>query len=220
MKVFVSWSGGKDCSLSLYRFKQQYPDAEIVAILNMNRATTQNAHRFSGDLLQAQADAMGIRLYRETVEEGNEYLFHYKRAINALKEEGVEYGVFGDIYLESHRTWIDAQCEALGIKPIYPLWECDVHDLYKEFIEAGFITKVIAVRNDHKFASLLSQNLTMEIHEQMLEHEGFDVCGENGEFHTFVLDGPLFSHPVAYEVVGEYKDAKIHALELDIPRSK
>ncbi|MFI3303652.1 MAG: hypothetical protein SNG45_07370 [Rikenellaceae bacterium] len=194
------------------------PDAEIVSLLNMNRATTQNAHRLTGELLQAQADAMNVRLTRETIEEGNEYTFHFQRAVNRLKEEGVEYGVFGDIFLETHLNWITAQCKELGITPIFPLLNIDVHDLYHEFIELGFVAKVVSVKNDHKYASLLSQTLTMETYKNMLEHHGFDVCGENGEYHSFVVDGPNFSHPVEYSVVGEYRDAKLHALELDIKR--
>ncbi|MFI3278326.1 MAG: diphthine--ammonia ligase [Rikenellaceae bacterium] len=218
MKVFVSWSGGKDCSLALYKFKKSNPDAEIVALLNMNRATTQNAHRLTGDLVKSQADAMGVKLHRETVGTEHDYTYYFQKAVKALKEQGAEYGVFGDIYLETHLNWITKQCEELGIKPIFPLLNIDVHDLYNDFIEAGFVAKVVSVKNDHKFAALLSQNLSMEIYHQMLEHEGFDVCGENGEYHSFVIDGPTFQHPVEYAVVGEYKDEKLHALELDIPR--
>ncbi|MFI3281946.1 MAG: diphthine--ammonia ligase [Rikenellaceae bacterium] len=217
MKVFVSWSGGKDCSLALHKFKVSNPEAEIVTLLNMNRATTQNAHRLTGDLLQAQADAMGVRLTRETIEDGNEYTFHFQRVINRLKEEdGVEYGVFGDIFLQTHLDWITAQCEELGIKPIFPLLNIDVHDLYREFIDLGFVAKVVSVKNDHKYASLLGEYLSMQTYNNMLEHHGFDVCGENGEYHSFVVDGPTFSHRVAYRIVSEYKDQKLHALDLDI----
>ncbi len=194
------------------------PDAEIVSLLNMNRATTQNAHRLTGDLLQAQADAMGVRLTRETIEEGHDYTFFFQRAVNRLKEEGVEYGVFGDIFLETHLNWITAQCKELGITPIFPLLNIDVHDLYHEFIELGFVAKVVSVKNDHKYSTLLGEYLSMETYKNMLEHHGFDVCGENGEYHSFVVDGPNFSHKVEYSVVGEYQDAKLHALELDIAR--
>ncbi len=218
MKVFVSWSGGKDCSLALHKFRVSNPDAEIVTLLNMNRATTQNAHRLTGDLLQAQADAMGVRLTRETIEQGNEYTFHFQRVVNKLKEEGVEYGVFGDIFLETHLTWIKDQCAQLGITPIFPLLNIDVHDLYHEFIDLGYVAKVVSVKNDHKYASLLSKYLTMNTYRTMLEHHGFDVCGENGEYHSFVIDGPNFSRAVEYRIVGEYQDAKLHALELDAAR--
>lgn len=215
MKVFVSWSGGKDCTFSLYKFLQSSTD-EVYCLLNMNRATTQNAHRVSGELLQAQADSLGINLVRETIEEGNDYIYHFDRVVNSLKEQGVECGVFGDIYLDTHRDWIEAQCERLGIKPIFPIWGMDVHDIYTQFVEAGFDAKVIAVRNDPKYMPMLRRSLGMELHREMLEHENFDVCGENGEYHSFVVDGPLFSNRVEYREVSEYSDSKIFSLDLDL----
>lgn len=219
MKVFVSWSGGKDCSFALYKYKEQNPDAEIVTLLNMNREATQNAHRVTEDLLCAQAEAMGCTLTRETVDPDKEYAYSFQKAIKKLKEEhGVEYGVFGDLYLETHLVWIREQCALLGITPIFPLLNIDVHDLYKEFVGVGFKSRVVAVKLTNPLQSLLGQDLNMDNYAQMTQIEGFDVCGENGEYHSFVYDGPTFNHPVKMVVTSEYTSAKHNGYYLDVER--
>ncbi len=219
MKAFVSWSGGKDCSFALYKHMEQNPQTQIVTLLNMNRIETQNAHRVTEELLDAQAAAMGYTLTRETVDAEKEYAYSFQKAINKLKEEyGVEYGIFGDLYLEPHLTWIREQCALLGITPIFPLLNIDVHDLYKEFVAVGFKSKVVAVKLTHPLQSLLGQDLNMENYEEMIRIEGFDVCGENGEFHSFVYDGPTFKEAVKLVVTSEYTSAKHHGYYLDVEK--
>ncbi len=218
MKKFVSWSGGKDCTLALYKFLQSGGDG-VGCLLNMARCNPRSGHRVSDALFHAQAEAMGLPLIREHVSPDNEYIYHFDKAINALKEQGYEAGIFGDLYLESHRVWIDAQCERLGITPIYPLWGIDVHELYRDFVEAGFKSKIIAVQLNEEYRELLGEDLSMEIHQKMLTFgESYDVCGENGEFHTFVHDGPLFSSPLDIEVVGSYEHERLRGIELDIKK--
>ncbi len=220
MKAFVSWSGGKDCSFALYKHLESNPDTEIVTLLNMNRIETQNAHRVSEKLLQSQADAMGMTLRRETVDGSREYAYSFQKAIRRLiDEEGVECGIFGDLYLEPHLTWIREQCALLGITPIFPLLNIDVHDLYKEFVAVGFKSRVVAVKLTHPLQSLLGQDLNMDNYEEMIRIEGFDVCGENGEFHSFVYDGPNFKHPVKLIVESEYTSAKHHGYYMGVEKS-
>lgn len=216
MKTFVSWSGGKDCTFALYKYLQQGGDTPG-CLLNMNRCNPRSGHRVSDALFRAQANALGLPLVREQVKPENPYLYHFDKAINELKEQGYEAGIFGDIYLESHRVWIDEQCARLGITPIYPLWEMDVHTIFGEFVEAGFKSKIIAVLLNEEYRELLGKDLSMEVHQKMLTYgEGYDVCGENGEFHTFVHDGPLFSAPLNIEVVDSYQNERLRGIALDL----
>ncbi len=218
MKKFVSWSGGKDCTFALYKFLQSGGDG-VGCLLNMARCNPRSGHRVSEELFYAQAEAMGLPLVREYVKPENEYIHHFDKAINQLKEQGYEAGIFGDIYLMPHRVWIDEQCERLGITPIYPLWDIDVHDIYREFVEAGFSSKIIAVLLDEKYRELLGEDLTMDIHQKMLSYgSSYDVCGENGEFHSFTYGGPLFNAPLDFEVVRSYENEKLRGIELDIKR--
>lgn len=195
------------------------PETEIVTLLNMNRIATQNAHRATEELLHAQAEAMGYTLTREIVDGEREYAYSFQKAIRRLiDEEGVECGIFGDLYLEPHLNWIREQCELMGIKAIFPLLNIDVHDLYKEFVAVGFKSRVVAVKLTHSLQSLLGQDLNMENYEEMIKIDGFDVCGENGEFHSFVYDGPTFKQPVKLVMKEEYTSAKHHGFFIDVEK--
>lgn len=217
MKVFVSWSGGKDCTFALYQYLKTHSIDTIECLINMQRSTTQNAHRLSEELIFAQAEAMGIKLIRERLEPGNSYAHHFERVVSELRDQrGVEYGVFGDIYLQVHRDWIEEECRKLKITPIFPIWDMDVHDIYEQFVEAGFKAKVISVQKNDDYEPMLGEYLSMELLEKMKSFSNFDVCGELGEYHSFVMDGPLFKHPVEYRVVEEFVGEKIHALQLDV----
>ena len=218
MKKFVSWSGGKDCSFALYKYLQSGGD-NVGCLLNMNRCNPNSGHRVSDELFHAQANAMGLPLIRERVDPANSYIYHFEKAINELKEQGYEAGIFGDLYLESHKVWIDAQCKRLGITPIYPLWNVDVHDIFREFVEVGFKSKIIAVQLKDEYRELLGEDLSMDIYKKMVGFgESYDVCGENGEFHTFVHNGPLFSKPLEIEIVDSYQNEKLRGITLDLKK--
>ena len=209
---FISWSGGKDCSFALYKYTQTgVSDARC--LLNMVRNTPLSGHQVSESLLQAQAQRMGLDLVRERVSPNNSYLYHFDRIINILKEQGYNGGIFGDIYLEAHRNWIEKQCERLGIEPIFPLWGMPVEEIYTEFVRSGFVAKIIGVSKSYK--QLLGEHLTMELYEKLLTLPDFDVCGENGEYHTFVSDSPLYTEAIPYRVSEAYENEKLLGLRLD-----
>ena len=210
---FVSWSGGKDCSFALYKYLQSGAD-DVRCLLNMDRNNPRSGHQVSHALFEAQANNMGLELVREKVNTDKGYLYHFDRAILALKEKGYDGGVFGDLYLQVHREWIEAQCDRLGIEAIFPLWEMSVHDIYKEVVDSGFVTKIIGVAKPYK--ELLGLNLTAELYPKLLAYDNFDVCGENGEYHSFVLNSPLYKKEINYKVVDHYENEKLFGLSLDI----
>ena len=214
MKAFVSWSTGKDCSYALHKFIETYGRECAVSLLHMKRAVS--AHRVSEELIYAQAEAMGMELVVENVNTDLGYSYHFRKALASYKDRGVEYGVFGDIYLETHREWIVRECEACGIKPIFPLWDMDVKKIYLDFLECGFTATIIAIRNNVCPKEFLGETLTKELYEQMSLIEGFDVCGENGEFHTFVSNGPTFIKALDFKIVNEYADDKNTSLIIDL----
>ncbi|MTM62159.1 ATP-binding protein, partial [Turicibacter sanguinis] len=130
---------------------------------------------------------------------GDNYKETFEEALGKAKEQGAEACVFGDIDLEAHRTWCTDRCEAVGLEVVFPLWLEDREVLTHEFIDLGFTTVLKNVKLECLGEEFLGKVLTKELVEK-IKATGSDACGENGEYHSFVYDGPLFSYPVSFEV--------------------
>jgi diphthine-ammonia ligase len=198
MKAFVSWSGGKDCMLALHRFLKE-PQNEVVSLVNMCDADSNlsRSHGLTQSIIAQQAACMGLRLTQKTTDRTN-YEARFKEVIEQLKTEGVTAGVFGDIYLNEHRTWIERVCNELQIQPIFPIWTNDTPGLLNEFIEAGFKALTVSVHVDKLPQSWAGRPLDRAFYNEITAMPGIDPCAELGEYHTFVYDGPLFKSPVAF----------------------
>ncbi|HEY4785495.1 MAG TPA: diphthine--ammonia ligase [Bacteroidales bacterium] len=198
MRLFTSWSGGKDCTLALYRILQDNKH-EVTHILNM--CDTDNSHSRSHGmpkhLIAQQAASLGIEIL-QPVSDFKNYETIFKETIKTLKEKGVAGGVFGDIYLQVHRDWIERVCAEMEIQPFFPLWENNTTDLLKEFINDGFKTIVVSVNSKSLPQSWLGREINEKFIADILKLEGIDPCAENGEYHSFVYDGPIFKKPVTF----------------------
>ncbi|OQX06416.1 MAG: hypothetical protein BWK73_30950, partial [Thiothrix lacustris] len=174
------------------------------ALLTMLEAdgSRSRAHALRPEVLQQQAAAMGLPLIMPSVTwEG--YRSVYVQALSEAKAQGAEALISGDIDLQAHRDWLEEVGEEVGLNVLFPLWE-DTHSaLLEEFHAVGFTTHIIAVKLGVLDESWLGRKLDVQaMHE--LEAIGVDVCGEGGEFHTFVTDGPLFSHPLNIRALGSF----------------
>ncbi len=196
MKVFSSWSGGKDCMLALYRTRLD-GEHDVACLVNMcDRYTAYSrSHGQKKELLARQATAMNIRLLQKETTR-REYEQDFKSVMRELKSEGFEGGVFGDIYLREHRVWIERVCQEAGIEPIFPLWDNSTTELASEFIASGFKTLLVSVHSRYLPEEFIGKLYDQELVARLVSMPGIDVCAENGEFHTFVFDGPLFTRPV------------------------
>jgi uncharacterized protein (TIGR00290 family) len=188
----------------------------VIGLLNMCSADGERSgsHRLNRRLIQLQAEAMHIPLIQQPIEEGG-YERSFKKAIAGLKEQGVDSGVFGDIYLQEHRNWIERVCRETGIIPAFPLWKKDTTELMCSFIAEGFKTIVVTVRKKKLPGTFLGRQIDDIFLSDIKTVSGADPCGENGEYHTFVFDGPLFSHAVPFSEKGRYEDDKHWFLEID-----
>lgn len=215
MNVFFSWSGGKDCMLALHRTLQN-GEHRLLALLNMCDRDTNfsRSHGLKKELLQRQAEAMNVRLVQRGTSRG-ESERDFKLAIAELKKEGLEAGVFGDIYLMEHRSWIERVCSEMGIQAIFPLWGDSTDLLATELVDAGFEPLVVSVHADHLEQNFLGRTFNHEMVNDLQQLDGIDICAENGEFHSFVVNGPVFKHPVAYEKGEVYFKDKHWFLELN-----
>lgn len=192
MQVISSWSGGKDSCLALY--KAPLEGHKVKYLLNFISKEYKRCcfHGVEARLIDLQAKALGIPLIQREVSRGmEEYEKEFKSAVLELKNNGVEGMVFGDVYLDEHKTWVERVCGELGIKPIEPLWNTPAEKVVEEFVNYGFKAIVVSAKAelfDKDFVGrLVNKNFIKELIKKKI-----CPCGENGEFHTFVTDGPIF----------------------------
>lgn len=202
MKAFVSWSGGKETSLSCYKIMQNQ-DVKVAYLLNMisEDGKYSRSHGIGSDLLRAQAEAIGIPIFQRKAT-WKTYEEEFKRAISDLEKDGIEAGVFGDIDLQEHRDWVERACKDMGIKPILPLWKEERGKLLEEFIQAGFKAVVVATNGDFLGEEWLGREIDEKFVEYLKALGNIDLCGERGEYHTFVYDGPIFKKSVKF-IIGK-----------------
>jgi len=197
MKVIASWSGGKDSCFACYQaLAEGYEVSHLVNFISREFRRV-SFHGTRGHLISRQAQAIGIPLVQYTVP-SNMSLYEqtFKKAVSILKRHGVEGMVFGDIYLQEHRDWIVRVCGELGIAPLLPLWGMALERVLSSFIETGFEAVVISAKADIFDEKWLGRRIDpsflFDLKKKLGQGKEFDVCGEHGEYHTFVVDGPLF----------------------------
>jgi uncharacterized protein (TIGR00290 family) len=200
-KIIVGWSGGKDASQAVYELKRQ-DEVEIVSLLT---TVTEGFDRISmhgvrRTLLAAQAQATGFALEEVLIPQNctNEiYEERMRHSLEKFQKEGVSAAAFGDLFLEDVRAYREERMGRIGMKCRFPLWGKPTRELARRFIDLGF--RAIAVCVD---TQVLSREFAgREYDESFLRDLPADVdpCAENGEFHTFAYDGPIFSKPVPVE---------------------
>ncbi len=206
-KAFCSWSGGKDSCLALSRAIES--GYEITHLLTMFDETglRSRSHSVSHEVMQAQADALGLQLIMPSASWQN-YETVFVEELKKLKAQNVDRAIFGDIDLQAHRDWEEKVCAAAEIEAVLPLWNGNRLDLVDEFFRRGFRSVVICV--NERF--LPKEFCGRVFDEQFIKDlpEGVDACGENGEFHTFVYDGKLFKNPVPYKIEEIYPHAPVY----------
>lgn len=196
--VLVSWSGGKDSCLALAEIRRTRNVAALLTTItrDFDRISMHGVRRI---LLERQAESLGVPLHEVFISEGAGNDEYEQKTIAALEEfraHGVDSVVFGDLFLEDIRAYREKLLSRLGMKGLYPVWGRDTSRLIREFLARGFKTAVVCVDP----TKLPREFVGRVIDEQFLsELPGkVDPCGENGEFHTFVFDGPGFRVPVPF----------------------
>jgi uncharacterized protein (TIGR00290 family) len=193
-KIIFSWSGGKDSALGLYKILQS-PRYEVSALLVTITEDYQriSMHGVRRTLLTEQADALGLPLVEVPIPRNasNEvYENNMQRILSELQNDGVSAVAFGDIFLEDLRQYREKNLAQIGLKGIFPLWRGGTRSLALELIELGF--KAITTCVD---TSVLGKEFVGRLFDKAFLHQlpaGIDCCGENGEFHSFVFEGPIF----------------------------
>jgi uncharacterized protein (TIGR00290 family) len=204
IKTYFNWSTGKDSALALYHLLQDksYSVEHLLTSVNAIHDRV-SMHGLRRELLAQQIDSLGIPAGTiELPEEPSmkEYEAKMIAALSALKEKGFECAAFGDIFLEDLKKYREDQLSKMKIRTVFPLWKKDTGALLHEFIELGFKAIVVCVNSnllDPSFAGrLIDESFIRDL------PRGVDPCGENGEFHTFCFDGPIFKYSIPF-LVGE-----------------
>ena len=197
-KAFFSWSGGKDSMLALHRALEAGDDVQALLAMFDETGERSRSHALPPHLLQAQADALGIPLVmRHATWQSYEAVF--TEQLRAFADQGITRGLFGDIDLQPHRDWEEKVCAAAGLEAVLPLWQTPRRTLVDELLGLGYRARVVTVDARFLDASFCGREFDAGFIADL--PDGVDACGENGEFHTFVFDGPHFARPVAHEVV-------------------
>lgn len=213
MRCICSWSGGKDSALALQRAIES--GATPVALLTMFDETTERtrSHGLSRSVIEAQADAIGLPLVTASATWAA-YTDAFASELTRLAAQA-DMCVFGDIDIPAHRQWCEQVCARAGLSAHHPLWQNPRRALLDEFLARGFSATIVVVRNEQLGRTFLGRALDEAlIHD--LEAQGVDTCGENGEYHTVVTNGPLFSVPLRLQAKGEVTVADCTALQVDL----
>ncbi|WP_409252285.1 ATP-binding protein [Bacillus sp. SCS-153A] len=200
-KICLSWSGGRDSMVMLDRLAAS-PDWKPAALLTTLAEEEERVmmHDTPLSLLKKQAEALSLPLLPVMMKQGpsnKEYEARMRTALDSLYEQGVETVAFGDIFLADIKAYREEQMKATSLQPVFPLWGNTTSNLSREFIEKGYKAVLVCIDSSQLDPSFLGR----EYDEELLQDlpDGVDPCGENGEFHTFVYDGPLFGRAVPFE---------------------
>ncbi|HCG77045.1 TPA: diphthine--ammonia ligase, partial [bacterium] len=152
------------------------------------------SHGLSSKLIRLQSEALNIPLLQQRCG-WTTYEREFKKAVLKLKKKGIEAGVFGDIDFQEHRDWVERVCREVGIKAELPLWSKGRKELLEEFILAGFEAIIVAVKAEVLGKDWLGKKIDKNLVRE-LEKKKIDLCGESGEYHTFVINGPIFKRRI------------------------
>ncbi len=201
-RAIFNWSGGKDSAMALYQIQkqQEFDIRYLMTSVNANSERI-SMHGVRNELLEAQALSLGISLKKLFLPESSEmdvYEKHLFEIMNQFKKEAIDYSIFGDIFLEDLKNYREKQLQKVDMQAVFPLWNKDTTYLIEQFIDLGFKTILTAV-DESKLPKEFAGRI---IDKEFLKDLPIDVdpCGENGEFHTFVFDGPNFNNRISFEI--------------------
>jgi uncharacterized protein (TIGR00290 family) len=199
-KVIFNWSGGKDSAMALHKLLQA-PDYEIMCLLTSISEPYQriSMHGVRTALLETQAQHIGLPLVKMEIPEMpsmEDYERVMRETMDQLVDQGADYAAFGDIFLEDLRAYREQKLEQIGLKALFPLWKQPTDKLIRDFIDMGFKTIVTCVNEQYLDKSFAGRVIDHDFLKDLPAN--VDPCGENGEFHTFVFEGPIFRQPVAF----------------------
>jgi uncharacterized protein (TIGR00290 family) len=194
MSYAASWSGGKDACFACYKaINNGYNISHLVNFISEDQRRVRS-HGIDPEIIKLQAEAIGIPLLqRATSRKGYEEAL--KEVLGTLIPSKVKGMIFGDIYLQEHKDWVERVCGELGIEAVEPLWGRDTEKILLDFMDAGFEAIVVSAKLNLIDKEWIGHKVDREFLSYLKENN-LDACGEHGEYHTFVTNGPIFKKKV------------------------
>lgn len=201
-QVLLSWSSGKDSAWTLHLLRQR-PDLQVAALLTtFNSAANRVAmHAVRRALVDTQAERTGIPLWAVDLPwpcSNVDYEERMRAVCERARAEGITAVAFGDLFLEDIRDYRVRQLQGTGLEPLFPVWQIPTAQLGRDMIAAGLKAKLTCVDPSKLEKSFAGRDYDQHLLEAL--PPGIDPCGENGEFHTFVYDAPVFSGPISVQM--------------------
>jgi uncharacterized protein (TIGR00290 family) len=211
-KAYMNWSGGKDSSLCLHYILQDARYSVDCLLTSVNAAHNRiSMHGVRRELLEQQAEAIGLPLQTIELPEQpgmQEYENAMLEKVSQLKQNGYTHAVFGDIFLEDLKRYREEKLQTVDMQAVFPLWKISTKQLMDDFLRLGFKAIIVCVNEkflDKSFCGrLIDESFVRDLPANV------DVCGENGEYHSYVFDGPVFKHAVPF-IKGEIVERRYAA---------
>ncbi|MHB8509749.1 MAG: Dph6-related ATP pyrophosphatase [Candidatus Dormibacteria bacterium] len=202
--TLLAWSSGKDSAHALHVLRQ-LPGYEVVALVTTVDADSGATamHAISAELLGLQVSAVGLPLWTVPVPwpcANDDYEAAMRGVNRRASAEGIRHIAYGDLFLQDIRSYREEMLRGSGITPVFPIWRRDTDVLAREMIDSGLRATIACVDPARVPAGMAGREFDSDLVRDL--PRGCDPCGENGEFHTFAWDGPVFSHPVPITTAG------------------
>lgn len=196
LTAISSWSGGKDSCLACYKAIQK--GYEVKYLLNFISGDSKRGcfHGIESGLMKLQSELIGIPLVqKEVTADMKKYEEEFIEAVTGLRGQEIKNMVFGDIFLLDQINWVERVCKDIGIIPVEPLWNNKPENIVEEFVDLGFKAIIVSCQADKLDRNFIGREVNKDLIKE-LRSRNVCPCGENGEFHTFVVDGPIFKRKI------------------------
>ncbi len=193
-KFAMSYSCGKDSTLALHKMLKQGNEAVALIVVFNDNANRSFFHGADKSLLEKYEEALGIPMIIAH-STGEDYHVAMEQALILAKQQGAEFACFGDIDIAANRQWSELRCKNANLKAEFPLWQRNRAENVFELVELGYQCLIKSINNTVLPESILGKIIDQDTIKIMDEY-GVDICGENGEYHTLVIDGPIFKSPL------------------------
>lgn len=214
LKAFCSWSGGKDSCLSLYRAIEKGIDVKYLFTMFKEDGDRSRGHGIKPEIIKKQAEVLNMDFVSGCAS-WSSYEEVFKDKVSGLQDKGMKMGIFGDIDIQDHKDWVVSACNHTELEVYHPIWQESRKSLIEEFVDLGFKAIITTINGN-----IISKDYLGKVFDKKLisefEQMGIDACGENGEFHTLVVDGPLFKEPIRILEKEIIKIDNYYMLDLDL----